>query len=399
MIQAYIQGQRLRIYTPIIAADTIDYITAQVSFSEEWNEYALKYMRLKNRDEDPITYVLPINDGKIGKEQHMNLSAGLWDISVYAGTGSARITTNTVTITVEKSGLRDAPIGELPISTAEILDAKANRAIELARSVIERADAGEFNGRDGTGFRIKGYVETQEELPESGEEGDMYGVGTEAPYDIYVWDSINTRWVNSGEIQGPQGEEGEAGKYAVPTVGEGYLSWEWSDGSSEGLPGRQYIQGEQGAPGTQGPEGTSAYQAAVAGGYEGSEENFNQHLAYIDRHAASHAAGGSDPLTGISKSNLSTSLQTQYYDAAIQATWTQHSDGYYYQTINVNGILSTDRPTAHFKAPGSFSELEAQQEAWKLLYALEVTEANKIKLYAKELPETAFSITMEVPRL
>lgn len=400
MIEAYVYGQELRIYTPIIVSDTIDYITAQVSFSEEWNAYALKYMQLKNRGEDPTTYVIPIDEqGRIGKEQHLNLSAGLWDLSVFAGTGAGRVTSNRATINVEWSGLRDAPMGELPISTAEMLDVKATRAAEYAQSVVDRANRGEFNGRDGTGFVLKGYFETEAELPEEGETGDMYGVGTEEPYDIYAWDSINERWVNNGTIQGPPGQTGANGKYAVPSVDEGYLSWQWDDGSTTGLPGRKYIQGEQGPQGQTGPEGKSAYQAAMEAGYTGSEQSFNQHLAYIDSHAATHKPDGSDPITGLDKRSMSSSIFTAYLNASVSTSWTQNSSGYYYQNITVTGLADGDRPNVHFKPPESFSDLADAQEAFNLLFDAEVTAANTLKLYAREQPETAFTVTLEVPRI
>lgn len=38
--------------------------------------------------------------------------------------------------------------------------------------------------------------------------GDAYGVGTAAPYDIYIYDGTNSIWVNNGPLQGAKGDTG-----------------------------------------------------------------------------------------------------------------------------------------------------------------------------------------------
>ncbi len=56
---------------------------------------------------------------------------------------------------------------------------------------------------EGQDFEIRGYYPTLEALeaavPEP-EKGYAYGVGTEAPYDIYVWDLVHGVWVNNGPM-------------------------------------------------------------------------------------------------------------------------------------------------------------------------------------------------------
>ena len=40
MIEFYVSGQSLRVYTPVIAADTLNYLTAKVWFlGDEWDGY------------------------------------------------------------------------------------------------------------------------------------------------------------------------------------------------------------------------------------------------------------------------------------------------------------------------------------------------------------------------
>ena len=48
------------------------------------------------------------------------------------------------------------------------------------------------------------------------EDGVAYGVGTAAPYDIYVWDAVGKQWVNNGAIQGPKGDTGDPGPQGEP---------------------------------------------------------------------------------------------------------------------------------------------------------------------------------------
>lgn len=56
---------------------------------------------------------------------------------------------------------------------------------------------------EGQDFEIKGYYPTLEALEAavpSPEKGYAYGIGTEAPYDIYVWDVVHGAWKNNGPM-------------------------------------------------------------------------------------------------------------------------------------------------------------------------------------------------------
>ena len=76
-------------------------------------------------------------------------------------------------------------------------------AREIAQQLRTDAENGAFDGADGKGLVIEGFFATVEELINSVSNptvGAAYGVGTAAPYDIYVWDAINQRWVNNGPL-------------------------------------------------------------------------------------------------------------------------------------------------------------------------------------------------------
>lgn len=82
----------------------------------------------------------------------------------------------------------------------------------------EYQDTGQpSRGEIGKGFRILGYYTTLGALEiavTNPEAGDAYGIGSSAPYDIYVY-SDEEGWVNNGTIQGPTGGKGETGNSGV----------------------------------------------------------------------------------------------------------------------------------------------------------------------------------------
>ena len=69
-------------------------------------------------------------------------------------------------------------------------------------------------GEAGSSFVILGYFDTLDALKAAvlnPKAGDVYGVGTAPPYNIYIWDSVHGKWVGNGNLQGPQGEQGIQG--------------------------------------------------------------------------------------------------------------------------------------------------------------------------------------------
>ena len=83
---------------------------------------------------------------------------------------------------------------------------------EIQSIVGPKGDKGE-KGDTGTGFKVLDYYESISAL-QSGVQnpsiGDAYGVGTAAPYDIYIYSPSNG-WVNNGPIQGAKGDTGPQG--------------------------------------------------------------------------------------------------------------------------------------------------------------------------------------------
>ena len=110
------------------------------------------------------------------------------------------------------------------------------------------------------GIRIVGTVDSYADLPDEstyeGEYGYAYAVGTEAPYDFYVWTRPDPNsghdsayWFDIGQLaivgpQGPQGPQGEPG----PKGDKG-------NRGEPGLNGAQGPAGPKGATGATGPKG------------------------------------------------------------------------------------------------------------------------------------------------
>ena len=98
--------------------------------------------------------------------------------------------------------------------------------------------------------------------------GDANGIGTVAPYDIYIFDSVEKDWKNNGKIQGPAGPKGDTG--AQGPVGEKGDTGETGPQGEKGDPftyadftkeqlaaliGPQGPKGDTGAQGPAGPQG------------------------------------------------------------------------------------------------------------------------------------------------
>lgn len=97
--------------------------------------------------------------------------------------------------------LKDSPVG-----------APADDGINWRIVASKGADGTDgADGSNGEDFKILGYYASLAALQSavnSPSAGDAYGVGSAAPYDIYVYDGLNSTWINNGAIQGAAGDDG-----------------------------------------------------------------------------------------------------------------------------------------------------------------------------------------------
>lgn len=141
------------------------------------------------------------------------------------------ITTNTDTI-VDPSNVVPS-LSELLAQVATIRAATeaANNATQAANDAAASAtqqtqaaldnlqsklSQGAFDGKD---FKIIGYYPSlsalQSAVPDPAR-GDAYGIGSAAPYDVYIWDGMHHQWVNNGKLQGAKGDPGAKGEPGAP---------------------------------------------------------------------------------------------------------------------------------------------------------------------------------------
>lgn len=103
-------------------------------------------------------------------------------------------------------------------------------------------------GDAGTGLDILGTYASLEALQAAvtqPQQGQMYNVGTEAPYTVYMWDATNSgEWISQGQLQGAKGDTGPQGPQGEP-----------GPQGEQGPQGERGPQGEQGPPGPEGPQG------------------------------------------------------------------------------------------------------------------------------------------------
>jgi hypothetical protein len=89
--------------------------------------------------------------------------------------------------------------------------------MDLVTKINKAYESGELTGRN---FSILGFFPTLEALQAgitSPAAGDAYGIGTTAPYDVYMY--IDNDWSNLGDLSGEQGAPGADGKAATISVG------------------------------------------------------------------------------------------------------------------------------------------------------------------------------------
>ena len=103
------------------------------------------------------------------------------------------------------------------------------------------------------GLDIKDIVQNYNDLPTAAEQGNIYAVGTEAPFELYVYN--DSSWVNLGQFPkaGPKGDQGPKGQDGNP--GPRGLT---------GEPGPRGYTGAQGIPGQAGPKGDPGLVNAFA---------------------------------------------------------------------------------------------------------------------------------------
>ena len=99
MMEFYVSGQSLKMFTPVIAADSLKYLTAQFHFTDgEWDGYT----RWAHFRRGETVYDIALDgENRITEEDALNLTTGEWEIYLTGTKDTARLTTVVVVLTVK----------------------------------------------------------------------------------------------------------------------------------------------------------------------------------------------------------------------------------------------------------------------------------------------------------
>ena len=132
MIKGIINGQSLKISAPLIASDTVGYLEAEFVFlSDDWAGLEIwAHFNQKvsyNGDELCGSYDIKLTDGKIEKNEMLDLTSGIWEVYLHGVSYEARevkerVTTEVATFAVVKSGVKNGdPLPILQRGVAEYI--------------------------------------------------------------------------------------------------------------------------------------------------------------------------------------------------------------------------------------------------------------------------------------
>ncbi|MBO5257133.1 MAG: hypothetical protein J6C42_06545 [Clostridia bacterium] len=127
MIIGHIIRQRLNLCDSHVVADTIDYLEAKFIFrTDDWDGLD-KWVHFAK---DSAVYDIRLTDNCIRREDHLNLSAGMWKVYLHGnefrdGKVIQRITTDEAVLYVLPTGTLDGePFPEIPASETERINAR-----------------------------------------------------------------------------------------------------------------------------------------------------------------------------------------------------------------------------------------------------------------------------------
>ena len=161
-----VRGQVLHLIYPPLVEGTVDYLTAEFSFSGDWDGLS-KWAHFK---QGSTIYDVPLTNDAITEDQHLNMSAGTWDVYLHGSGDNRRITTTTVRMKVLPYLDEDGePLPEVPLTFAEVLDQRAQRIQAVAYAV----EAGESARKEAERSReLSEFARVQAEADRTGAEAD-----------------------------------------------------------------------------------------------------------------------------------------------------------------------------------------------------------------------------------
>lgn len=143
MLNGEIFRQRLKIANAHVVADTIDYLEAKFIFkTDDWDGLD-KWVHFAN---DSAVYDIRLTEDCIRKEDHLNLSAGMWKVYLHGnefrdGKVIQRITTDEAVLYVNPTGMLDGePFPEMPASVTEQILARLDNVEQNSGGIAQETD-------------------------------------------------------------------------------------------------------------------------------------------------------------------------------------------------------------------------------------------------------------------
>ena len=127
MLTGIIRGQRLMLRTPLVVADSINYLTAKFTFDPDWAGRAITaYFVCGDK-----TITAELTSGEITAEQGINLTAGRWELKLSGIKADSRVTAGPVQFDVLPFGATDGELPDISLTQYEQLLAKIGDMDEL----------------------------------------------------------------------------------------------------------------------------------------------------------------------------------------------------------------------------------------------------------------------------
>ena len=127
MLTGIIRGQRLMLRTPLVVADSINYLTAKFTFDPDWTGRTVTAYFVCG--DKAITAEL--TDGEITAAQGINLTAGRWELRLSGIKGDSRVTAGPVQFDVLPFGATEGELPDISLTQYEKLLAKIGDMDEL----------------------------------------------------------------------------------------------------------------------------------------------------------------------------------------------------------------------------------------------------------------------------
>ena len=133
MLTATVRGQQLQLRTPLIVADSINYITARFAFDKDWDGRNITAFFVQK---DTVISAL-VQNNEITAEQGINLTAGIWELKLTGVKGDSRITAGSVKINVLPFGTIDGDLPDISLTQYEQLLAMIGNLADLTTEAKE----------------------------------------------------------------------------------------------------------------------------------------------------------------------------------------------------------------------------------------------------------------------